>query len=332
MDDSDRRLHCAAVGVRVAPDRQRARMPMPIVVEAAARVCFGYLRNQHGLRDRRPLAQFASRTIDFLRVGRAQSHVHAEMAGLDVVIPTTDWTIGRSVYSSGDWDPLLVGTAFDALRAFGQPYENTTFLEVGANFGVYCLPAVSQLGFSRAVAYEPDPASFELLRQNIERNDLGERVDAHHAALSEQPGELTLSLGIGNSGDNRIVDSASGSRHETVQVPAKTFDDEVAAGRIPLGELGLVWLDVQGHEGEVLAGARSLLSSNVPIVMEYSSGMLKGEARTRLNELIAENFDVIVDLGWCSLSNKLRFQPASVIHDFARGLWEVETDLLLLHS
>jgi FkbM family methyltransferase len=307
-------------------------MPMPIVVEAAARVCLAYARNQHGLRDRRPLGKFAGRTIEFLRVGRAQSHVTAEMAGLDVVIPTTDWTIGRSVYSSGDWDPLLVGTAFDALRAYGQPFEGTTFLEVGANFGVYCLPAVAQLGFARAVAYEPDPASFELLRQNIERNDLGERVDAHNAALSAQPGELTLSLGFGNSGDNRIVDAERGSRRDTVQVPARTFDDEVAAGRIPLSDLGLVWLDVQGHEGEVLAGASSLLSANVPIVLEYSSGMLSGEARTRLNDLIAENFDVIADLGWCSLSNKLRFQPASVIHDFARGPWEVETDLLLLHS
>ncbi len=305
---------------------------MPIVVEAAARVCLGYVRNQHGLRDRRPLGRFAARTIDFLRAGRSQSHVTAEMAGLDVVLPTTDWTIARSVYSSGDWDPLLVGAAFDALNAFGQRYEGTTFLEVGANFGVYCLPAVAQLGFARAVAYEPDPASFELLQQNIARNGLGDRVAAHHAALSAQPGELTLSLGIGNSGDNRIVDSVAGSRRETVKVPARTFDDEVAAGRIAVNELGLVWLDVQGHEGEVLAGAKSLLAANVPIVMEYSSGMLKADARTRLNDLIATNFDVIVDLGWCSLSNKLRFQPSSVIHDFRRGPWEVETDLLLLHS
>jgi len=305
---------------------------MPIAAEAAARVCLAYARNQHGLRDRRPLGRFALRTLDFLRAGRSRGQVTAAMAGLEVVIPTADWTIARSVYSSGDWDPLLVGTAFDALKAFGHRYEGTTFLEVGANFGVYCLPAVSQLGFARAVAYEPDPASFELLRQNIERNGLGNRVDAHHAALSAQPGELTLSLGVGNSGDNRIVAAEGESRRATVKVPARTFDDEVAAGRIQINDLGLVWLDVQGHEGEVLAGAISLLESKVPIVMEYSSGMLEGSARTSLNEMIAGHFDVMVDLGWCTLTDKLRFQPASVIHDFARGPWEVETDLLLLHS
>ena len=111
---------------------------------------------------------------------------------------------------------VVIGTAFTALREYGHQYEGTTFLEVGANFGVYCLPAVSELGFARAVAYEPDPASFDLLEQNIDRNGLGDRVSAHHAALSAQPGELTLSLGTGNAGDNRIVDPESGSSRATV--------------------------------------------------------------------------------------------------------------------
>jgi FkbM family methyltransferase len=307
-------------------------MPMPTVLEAAARVAFAYARNQGGLRDRRPLGRFTTRTLEFFALGRQREHVEAQMAGLNVLVPTADWTIARSVYTSGDWDPLLVRTSFAALREAGHRYEGTTFLEVGANFGIYCLPAVSELGFGRAIAYEPDPASYELLQQNISRNSLDNRVDAHHAALSDQPGELTLSLGIGNSGDNRIVVSERQSRHLTVKVPARTFDEEVAAGRIRVDELGLVWLDVQGHEGEVLAGARRLLESNVPIVMEYSSGMLDPDARARLDDTIARSFDVVVDLGWCSLTNKLRFQPSSVIYDLARGPWPVETDLLLLHS
>jgi FkbM family methyltransferase len=307
-------------------------MPMPTVVEAAARVAFAYARNQGGLRDRRPLGRFCARNIEFFATGRRQEQVEAEMAGLKMLVPTSDWTIARSVYASGDWDPLLVATSFAALRESGHRYEGTTFLEVGANFGIYCLPAVSELGFARAIAYEPDPASYQLLVQNIDRNGLSERVVAHHAALSDQPGELTLSRGIGNSGDNRIVDPGQGSRRTTVDVLARTFDDEVAAGRVRVNELGLVWLDVQGHEGEVLAGARTLLESRVPIVMEYSSGMLDPLARARLDDMIARRFDVVVDLGWCSLTNKLRFQPSSVIYDLARGPWSVETDLLLLHS
>jgi FkbM family methyltransferase len=294
-------------------------------------MCFGYLRNQHLLRDRRPLGRYLARNWEFLRLGQRLSHVEADMAGLTVRIPTADKTIARSVYASGDWDPLLVGTAFEALRGFGHDPSGTVFLEVGANFGVYCLPAVSEFGFDRAVAYEPDPASFRLLSENIARNSLGEKVAAYHAALSTEPGELTLSLGTGNAGDNRIVGGVSDTRKETVQVPARTFDDEVDAGRIPLDELGLVWLDVQGHEPEVLEGGRRLLDSEVPIVLEYSTGMLSASARSRLEELIADHFDVIVDLGWSTLTGRIRYQPASAIHELARITRTVETDLLLLH-
>lgn len=305
---------------------------MPMMLEAAARLALGYARNQYGLRDRRPIGKFLGRTWSFLAAGRRHRHVVAEMAGLQVLVPTSDRTIARSVYSSGDWDPLLVGTVFDALRDFGHPFAGTVLLEVGANFGVYSLPAVAEFGFARAVAYEPDPAAFALLEHNIERNGLADRVAAHHAALSGEAGELTLSLGTGNAGDNRIVGSSDASRRQTVQVQARTLDDEVAAGRIPLGDLGLVWLDVQGHEGEVLAGASSLLTSKVPIVLEYSTAMLDDTARVRLQDIIATQFDVIVDLGWCSLTDRLRFQPAAAIRQLGGGRRNVETDLLLLHE
>jgi FkbM family methyltransferase len=316
----------------VAVDGTR-RLPLPPLVEAGARLALGYARNQYGLRDKRPIGRFVTRTARFFAAGRKRRYVEADMGGLRVVVPTADRTIARSVYTAGDWDPLLVGAAFDALDAFGQHYRGTTFLEVGANFGVYALPAVTAFGFARAVAYEPDPASFRLLTHNIERNGLRGRVTAHHAALSAEPGELTLSLGTGNAGDNRIVDgSRTAPRRTTVQVPARTFDDEVASDRIPLADLGLVWLDVQGHEGEVLAGARTLLESDVPLLLEYCTWMLDETARHRLDDLIAGHFDVMVDLGWCSLTNRLRFQPASAVRDLAPDGRHLETDLLLLRK
>ena len=302
------------------------------MLEAGARVAFGWLRNQFGLRDRRPLGVFAARTAEFLRLGGQQPLVEASLGSLRVLVRTADRTIARSVYTSGDWDPLLVGTVFAALDAFGQPYRGSTFLEVGANFGVYCLPAVADHGFGRAVAYEPDPAAFKLLTANIERNGLGDRVAAHHAALSSQPGELTLSLGGFNAGDNRIVDDPRDSAgRATVRVPARTLDDEVASGRIAPADVGLVWLDVQGHEFEVLRGASRVLDSDAPVVLEYCTSMMDEQTRGGLAELIAERFDVMVDLGWCALTDRLRFQPADAIQALAGKGRSVETDLLLLH-
>jgi FkbM family methyltransferase len=313
-----------------------ARLPLPFLVEAGARLAFAYARNQHGIRDKRPLGTYLARTAEFFAIGRRHRVVEADMSGLRVLLSTADRTIARSVYTAGDWDPLLVGGVFDALDAVGEPYRGTTFLEVGANFGVYTLPAIAEYGFGHAIAYEPDPGAFRLLEHNVRRNDLGDRVTAHNAALSAEPGELTLSLGTFNAGDNRIINddgngSHPGSRRPTVRVPARTFDDEVAAGRIRLADLGLVWLDVQGHERDVLAGAGSLLASEVPIVLEFCTSMMSNAVRRELEDLIAAHFDSFVDLGWCTLTNRLRVQPASAVRELVSGRRNVETDLLLLH-
>lgn len=255
------------------------------------------------------------------------------MAGLRVLVSTADRTIARSVYTSGDWDPLMVGTLFDALDVYAQPYRGTTFVEIGANFGVYSLPAVAARGFGRAIAYEPDPAAFALLTRNIERNGLGQRVAAYNAALSAAPGELTLQLGTSNAGDNRIVRSAAAAnvRVGSVRVAAYTFDDEVRRGNIHLDDLGLVLIDVQGHELEVLRGASTLLHERVPLLIEYATAMTDRSACRELEDMLAEHYRVMVDLGWCALTNALRFQPAGAVRRLsAGGTRPVETDLLLL--
>ncbi|HEY5519375.1 MAG TPA: FkbM family methyltransferase [Candidatus Limnocylindrales bacterium] len=315
----------------VAYDDQRSRVPLHPVTEAAARIAYGWLRNQHHFRDRRPVPGFFFRSARFLRLRDRQPTVDVDMAGLRVLVSTSDLTIARSVYISGDWDPLMVGAVFDALDRYGQPYRGRTFVEVGANFGVYALPAVSAHGFGRAVAYEPDPFAFELLTCNIERNKLTSRVSAYNLALSAEPGELTLQLGNYNAGDNRIVGNGSApDAARVVPVPARTFDVEVAAGHIPIDDLGLAWIDVQGHELEVLRGAASLLAARVPLVIEYGTEMMSTADRRALEDLLAEHYAVMVDLGWCALTNRLRFQPASAIRRLARDGRPLETDLLLL--
>lgn len=301
------------------------------MAEAGARIAFAWLRDQQSFRARRPLLRYGRDTARFYALAAVQPTVETDLDGLRVVVSTADRTIGRSVYTSGDWDPLMIGMLFAALDEYRQPYRGTTLLEVGANFGVYVLPAVTRHGFGSAVAYEPDPGSFALLERNIELNKLGPRIAAHNVALSAAPGELTLRLGTYNAGDNRIVsDDATVGRSTTVRIQARTFDAEVDAGRIPLDRLGLALMDVQGHELEVLHGARGLLAARVPLVIEYATAMTDPTARQELDELLAASYAVMVDLGWCALTNRLRFQPARAVRNLAANGRAVETDLLFL--
>lgn len=299
------------------------------MAEAGARIAYAWLRNQRSFRDRRPLISYGLKTAQFFGLRDHQPAVEVEMAGLRVLVSTSDGTIARSVYSSGDWDPLMVGVVFDALDAYGQQYRGRTFLEVGANFGVYSLPAVAEHGFGSAIGYEPDPNTFELLQRNIERNALSQRVSATNAALSAEPGTLTLQLGTRNAGDNRIV-AGPLDNDACIEVPALTFDGEVAGGHIPLDDLGLAWIDVQGHELDVLRGARSMLAAGVPLVIEFASAMGDRAHLNELADLLADSYEVMVDLGWCALTNQLRFQPAWAVPLLAADGRAIETDLLML--
>ena len=311
-------------------------MPLHPLAEAAARVSFAYLRDQHSLRRSRPLPRYLARTAFFLAAAPWAPRLEARMGPLRVLLSTSDRTMARSVFAAGDWDPLLVGTVFAALDRWGHDYRGRTFVEVGANFGVYSLPAVAEYGFGRALAYEPEPDAYKLLARNVERNGLSGRVRHVQAALSRVPDQLLLSRGRGNAGDNRIVGqlaagaAAEDPRGAQVAVRATTFDDEVAAGAIDLDQVGLVWLDVQGHEVDVLAGGTSLLGSGVPLVMEYSTSMMSESARAELDELVSCNFRALVDLGWCALTNRLCFQPATAVRELAPAGRALETDLLLL--
>ncbi len=305
-------------------------MPLHPLAEAATRVAFAYLRDQHGMRASRPLGLYLARSTYFLLAGRIVPALEARMSGLHVVVSTADRTIARSVYACGDWDPLLVGTVFDALDRWGHAYRGTTFVEIGANFGVYSLPAVVDYGFDLAIAYEPEPAAFKLLSRNIARNGLAGRVRAVPRALSKRPGSVLLSRSSNNAGDNRIVRGSALDGADSIAVHASTFDEEVAGGTIRLSEVGLVWLDVQGHEAEVLAGARSLLATDIPVVLEYSTVMMSRTDRQLLHEIVADNYRAVVDLGWAALTGRIRFQPAWAIRQLVPAGRALETDLLLL--
>jgi hypothetical protein len=60
-------------------------------------------------------------------------------------------------------------------------------------------------------------------------------------------------------------------------------------------EVGLVWIDTQGHEPHVLRGATAMLKAGVPVVLEYCPWIL-GDGIEALDELITRHFPTVVNL------------------------------------
>jgi FkbM family methyltransferase len=149
------------------------------------------------------------------------------------------------------------------LDIFEQLAEDASvFFDVGANIGVYstigCLASPALVSY----AFEPIAENQRLLEKNIMAHQLADRVLLQPMAASDRCGRARIHLG--QSG-NHSIDNEQG--RGTRVIDTITLDDFTAEVRaVP----DIVKIDVEGHEGAVLAGAARTLSRHAPTVfVEY---------------------------------------------------------------
>lgn len=182
---------------------------------------------------------------------------------------TSPWLVGHLPFGAwarvsgvvdAEWNFLLGASKEDITEDYIKSHlrPGATFVDVGANVGYFTLLA-STLG-ARVVAYEPTPTVFTRLKENVALN--GFQADLVNAALMDKPGTLSLHL----SGDDPEANSLFGDDAQSVQVPAVTLDDDLAARGIT--HVDLLKIDAEGAEPFVLDGATRLLSSpNAPVII-----------------------------------------------------------------
>ena len=157
-----------------------------------------------------------------------------------------------------------------------------TAVDVGANDGIYTH------GFARAgarvEAFEPQPSCLEVLRA-YER--LRPAVRVHGIALGARDGEATLVVPRRNgrpiTGHARLGGTGSGGGEHQVRV--RTLDS------FQLRDVAVIKIDVEGHEGEVLLGARETIRQSRPTLL------VEIEQR-HLARPVTEAFEQVLALGY----------------------------------
>ena len=191
----------------------------------------------------------------------------------------------------------------------GRPaVKGVTWVEVGANIGTTTLPVILRHGAQQCIALEPAGANLTLLRANLAANGVGPDVACVlPVAASDSPGAVEFELSSNNSGDHRVrrqekpatngPEVYAERQRLVVTVPAARLDDILAEQNVELSDVGLVWIDTQGHEGHVLAGAPRLLASAAPIIMEYwPYGLRRAAGLELLHQLMRDSGRRIIDL------------------------------------
>jgi FkbM family methyltransferase len=162
--------------------------------------------------------------------------------------------------------------------------------------------ALRRYGFGHAIAIEPDPENVGFLRQNIARNGVESSVDVVNAAAAAEPGEGTFKLGRETTGGRRRAGAGSmlGPKHrpaEEIAMRVVTVDGVLGELGIAPSDVGLLWLDVQGFEGHVAAGAEQVLGAARPFVFAFRARKLARSGQLeRLLELVASSYAHVLDL------------------------------------
>lgn len=146
--------------------------------------------------------------------------------------------------------------------------DGTTFLDVGANAGIYALAVAARYPDVHVVAVEPAKSTFEILQRNVRLNGLS-HVTLIHAAIAEYEGQAELQVnaagkdGLNTLGAPTHPDSNVVSK-ETV--PVLTLDKLVR--RHDLRNVSAIKVDVEGGELAVFNGGQDLLrADDAPFIL-----------------------------------------------------------------
>jgi FkbM family methyltransferase len=147
-----------------------------------------------------------------------------------------------------------------------------TIVDIGANIGVASLDWATRLPHVRIHAYEPHPGTFAMLAENIAANHLVERVICHQQAVGREAGTLTFhtaGLSVLTTAYKNLSDSAG------AEFTAATVSlDQVLERCAQDGAVGLVKIDAEGAEAEILEGAHpETLKQIRQFVIEYHDSL-----------------------------------------------------------
>lgn len=190
------------------------------------------------------------------------------------------------LYVAGSFEPNEFAFLDGVLR------PGMTFIDVGANEGYFTLHAARRVGRGgRVVSVEPSSRERLQLERNVRRNRLRNVTIVPHA-LADAAGTARLQIAAKVHGGHNTFgafayDDAVAVASE--EVPLETLD--ALAGRLSVGRVDVIKIDVEGAELKVLKGGRHLLATSRPILLiEANDAALRGQGASTaaLLELLRE--------------------------------------------
>jgi len=143
--------------------------------------------------------------------------------------------------------------------------EDDLFVDVGANAGSYTVLACAA-GNATGFAFEPVPATYSRLVDNIQVNKLNNKVRCLNIGIGDKPGNVQFTAGTDTT--NHVV-SDNENQTDTIDVEINTLDS-ILEKETP----SIIKIDVEGYEKKVIDGAMDILKKPQlhSVIMELNGG------------------------------------------------------------
>lgn len=157
----------------------------------------------------------------------------------------------RSYLDNGAFEP-------DSMEAWSRAAlrPGAVVVDVGAYTGLYAI-AARQRG-AAVYAFEPNPANYERLLQNVQLNPCGGLLSCYHAAVGAKAGKCAMVL---RHGAPRLTSGGKVLEHDDGSVRMETIDG------LNLPRCDAIKADVEGYELDVLRGARRTIAGFLPVLI-----------------------------------------------------------------
>jgi FkbM family methyltransferase len=228
----------------------------------------------------------------------ARGHlVLCELGDVRFFVDPSDRVVGSWLMWHGGWQRREIDSAVEILAAAGRVSRDAVFVDIGAHIGTHTVYALRTGRFARAVAFEPEPRNARLLAMNLEANGLSQSVVVISKAAGAAPGVAVLHLHPRNTGAHSLDVPPSIDGRTSLEVEVVRADDALSELGIEPNEVGLVWLDVEGHEPQALRGLGKLIERSVPVAFEFTPGRYDAHTRAEMVELLERHYTRVHSLG-----------------------------------
>lgn len=151
-------------------------------------------------------------------------------------------------------------------EVYRLPFDRVprTLLDLGANIGLTTVWLTHNYGCEEIVAVEPLPANAELLRSNLQANNIPAQVV--EAAVGPTEELVNFAPAVDHSAGKLVVNGGIEVRVVNVDRLLKRFKDPAS--------VDLLKLDIEGGEEELLSGDRAWLAHIDSIIVEFHPWMV----------------------------------------------------------